>query len=182
MMLRKWLLKVIQGLDWLDRGIAWTWWIYLGVFLLVTFEVVMRYVFYSSHDWAEEIIVFTCVGVSLLGSGRATLLGRHISLELVYARLKGRRRRVADITNGLIVMGVSGVMSVFVFQWGMFLDRMGMFHTSSLETPLSLVAYALFAGMALNAIYGFGIFLRAALAIPSGKEADEELERAYVKY
>jgi len=182
MVLRKWLLKVIKGLDWLDRGVAWAWWLYLGVFLLVVFEVVMRYVFYSAHDWAEEVIVASCVWVTLLGSGRATLEGRQISLELFSARLKGRWRRVADITKGIIVMIVSGIMSVFVYQWGMFLDRMGMTQASTLGMPLSVIAYALFAGMALNAIYGFGIFLRASLAIPGGKEAVEELERAYVKY
>lgn len=173
-MLRKWLLKVLQGLDWLDRGVACSWWLLIGAALIVTWEVVMRYVFWAPHDWFPGVSIILCIGVCLLGAGTATRDGQQITLELLYVRLNARWRRVADMVIGLITIIICVIMSVYMLQWAMFLDSRGMHHPDSLGTPLSIMAYAVFAAMALNAIYALGIVLRVSLGMPAVKEAKEE--------
>jgi len=176
MMLRKWLLKVIQALDWLDGWIVYSWWIILGAGVVVTWEVIMRYVFWAPHDWFPAVSVILITGVSLLGAGTATRQGRHITLELIYTRLNARWRRVSDLAGSLITIIVCVIMSVYLFQWAMFLDSRGMHHADSLGTPLSIMAYALSAAMALNAIYSLEIMLRLSLGMPIAKREIEAVE------
>jgi len=180
-MLRKWLLKFIQGLDWLDRGITYSWFLLFAATFLVTWEVIMRYVFYSAHDWFEEVIVCVCLAATLLGSGRTTKTGSHILLELLYVRLKGRKRRVADIVNNVVVIVASGILVVCLLQWTRFLNLMGMTYASSLHTPLSVVSYILAAGMTLNALYSLERLLRAWLEAP-GVKGEGEVHGPEAKY
>jgi len=178
---KEWLLKVIQGLEWLDRGIAYSWWILLGAAFFVTWEVVMRYAFYSPHDWFEEVIVFVCVLGCMLGAGRATKEKRQVSLGLLYARLKGRWLRVADISIGLVLAVASGFMSVCLMKWGMFLARTGVTTGTTLGLPVAAIAYAVLTGMVLNTIYGLEVMLRAFVKMPSEEKVSSRLN-GYVQY
>jgi TRAP-type C4-dicarboxylate transport system permease small subunit len=164
-MLRKGSLKVIQWLDWLDRWMVYTWYLFGLAVLLVTFEVLMRYFFNLSHSWFEEVIISMCLCASLLGCGKTTKEGAHIALELFYVQFNERIRRIVDIIGAVIVIVACGAMVVFLVRWGMFQDRMGMTYPSDLKTPLSIIPYILAVGMGLNGLYSLQQLLRRCLGV-----------------
>jgi len=159
----RYLLKVIQALEWLDRMVAYSWLLLGAAVFLVTWVVIVRYVFYISYSWFEEVIVPVCLLGSLSGCGRVTKNRRQITLELFYVRLKGKMRQVADIVNNSVVVVVCGVLAVCCVRWGMFLDCAGITYSSHLKTPYSVTAYILAAAMILNVLYSLEQLLQLYL-------------------
>ena len=98
---------------------------------------------------------------------------RHITVELVYVRLKGRWRRAADIITHSAATVICVIIVIFCLQWAIYLDRHEM-RTTAGETPLSLVTYTIVAGFTLNALYSVGILLRECSGISSEVAKEEE--------
>ena len=174
-MVRKWALVYSRWLERLNRWIGYTWWLLLLAAFYMTWEVVMRYFFLSPHEWFDEIMIHTCVLAIFLGSGVATWTGRHIKLELLYVHLKGRRRQAADIAHFAAVVILGVMMSIYSLQWGRFMDRQEVRYESIVGTPWSFLTYVMALGFALNALYGFGLLLRACTGIGYEEAGKEEI-------
>jgi TRAP-type mannitol/chloroaromatic compound transport system permease small subunit len=79
--------------------------IMLPLIVLVVFEVVMRYVFQSPTIWGTEAITFVFAAYILLGGGYTLLHGSHVSMDVVYGRLRRRTRAILDVlTAGVVVL------------------------------------------------------------------------------
>ena len=72
---------------------------------VVTYEVIVRYVFNKPTEWAFEISQFIfCASISM-GGGFALLHRRHVYVDIVYDHLKPRVRAVlAILTTPLLLM------------------------------------------------------------------------------
>ncbi len=74
----------------------------IGIIMLVgVYEVVARYVFNRPTTWAWEINEhLLCLFLALAG-GYTLLRGRHVSVDLLYARFSPRVRAIIDVVSWL---------------------------------------------------------------------------------
>jgi len=73
--------------------------IIIAMLLIGTYEVVARYVFNSPTIWAWEINEhLLCLFLSMAG-GYALLLGRHVSVDILYSRLSVRTRAIMNLVT-----------------------------------------------------------------------------------
>lgn len=163
--LRNWALRIDGGMEWVDKVVAHTWWLLIAGALFVSWEVVMRYFFNSPHDWFDELLILVVTVAAFLGCGAAANEQRHIALPVIYGRLKGRARRIADIINATAGVGICVFLVVWLIRWAAFLNQVGTRYNSDLGSPFSLIVYAIAAGMVLNAIFNSRILLRMYLGI-----------------
>lgn len=100
--------------DWSGTFVAY--WIVLAVFVYY-YEVIARYVFNSPTNWAHEAM-FLMFGAQYLLSGAATLRdGKHVRVDVVYARFSVRTRAWIDIVTSLafFIFVVTLIVTGFFF-------------------------------------------------------------------
>jgi TRAP-type C4-dicarboxylate transport system permease small subunit len=148
-------LKVNRWLQRLDGWISYTWLLFPIAGLFVTWEVAMRYFFDSPHSWYEEISIFLLVFVSFLGSGKATYENQHISIDALYARLRGRGRRIANMIIFITTSIICVLLIVTLQIYATYTNVLGITYQSGLASPYSTLAYILSLGMLLNLIFAF---------------------------
>ena len=145
--------KVNRGLQRLDGWISYTWLLFPIAGLFVAWEVFMRYFFDSPHSWYEEISIFLLVFVSFLGSGKATYENQHIAIDAVYAKLKGRWHRIANMVIFIATSIICIALIWTMFIYASYINKMGITYQSGLASPYSVLAYILSLGMLLNLIF-----------------------------
>jgi len=83
--------------------------------LLITLNVVMRYVFNAPISWGEEMDGLLLFLVLFLSMTFTWDQKRHIRMEIVYVKLKGGWRSLADLAagiTGIIFFGLLGVQCI----------------------------------------------------------------------
>lgn len=110
--------------------------ILLFVFVIIQFEVVMRFVFDSPTSWTHEVSTLAISWVGFLGAGYVLRLGRQLEIDIVTMRISdGARRLLGTLTD---VIG--GVFSVFIAYLGFDFVRIAFImratSASELDTPL----------------------------------------------
>ena len=80
----------------------------LGMCLLVTGAVVVRYVFGFPVVWVPEIVGYLMVALVFLALGETMLAGRHIKIDLVVSRLPSRLRDLAELFTLTLSLAVAG--------------------------------------------------------------------------
>jgi TRAP-type transport system small permease protein len=80
--------------------------------LLVTMNVIMRYVFNHPLGWGEEMEGLLLFLVLFLSMTFAWDQKKHIRMELVYVKLKGGKRSLADLATGITGIIFFGLLSV----------------------------------------------------------------------
>jgi TRAP-type C4-dicarboxylate transport system permease small subunit len=133
--------------------------------LLVTTDVVLRYVFDAPLQWARDVS-----GLFLLMSISAALplawdRSYHIRMEVVYDKLTASRRRLVDVLSAVSGVVFFGMMAVQAARYVPFMMRTG-------ETGEDLL-WPLWPYMAFMAVCGFVAVARllcnpAASATPKG--------------
>ncbi|MBN2751116.1 MAG: TRAP transporter small permease [Rhodospirillaceae bacterium] len=86
-------------------------WLFFVVGLLITYEVVARYVFISPTPWAEEISQFLQIWATYLAAAFVLHNRDLIVIEFFVIRMPPRLRRVSD-TIGLLVIVAFCVVAV----------------------------------------------------------------------
>lgn len=88
----------------------------MSMFLLVVINVIGRYFFSTSLNWAEELSRFLMISTCFLGAGVGMREGRHVAIELVFNLIKNDRiRYLLKIFDGIIVLLFLGVVSYLGF-------------------------------------------------------------------
>jgi TRAP-type mannitol/chloroaromatic compound transport system permease small subunit len=78
---------------WSGKAAAW---LILPVIVVVSYEIVARYVFKSPTIWAVETMIYGCALIYVLCSAWVTQDGRHVRIDMLYERLKPRTKAVVD--------------------------------------------------------------------------------------
>ncbi len=81
---------------WVGKGVSLT--IPL-IMLIVSFEVIMRYVFRAPTIWAWDINVQLFAALVFLGGGYTLLEKGHVSIDIFYDRLSVRKKAVLDLVT-----------------------------------------------------------------------------------
>lgn len=109
--------------------------------LLIFYQVVMRYAFNSSPAWSEEIARFMFVWESWLGISITQKYGKHIKIEALTSRLKGKTLAVVNIIADVFTM----IVLVIIIKYG--IDLMNIIfsmhqNSSATHFPLWIVYLA----------------------------------------
>ncbi len=150
-------------------------WLYrLGVYgglpalvVLVTVDVLLRYLFNAPLRWSRD-----ANGLLLLISLFAALpyawdRGYHIRMELLYSRLRGRRRQLADLLSALSGIVVFGALAV---QSARFVPYMAATWETGEDLMLPLWPFMAFMGVCSV------VFVARLLSNPEGRSASGEGE------
>jgi TRAP-type C4-dicarboxylate transport system permease small subunit len=84
--------------------------------LIITLNVIMRYVFNAPLSWGEEMDGLLLFLVLFLSMTFTWDQKRHIRMEIVYVKLKGGMRSLADLASGITGIIFFGLLAVQCFR------------------------------------------------------------------
>lgn len=120
---------------------------------LVLAQVISRYVFNSPLTWTEELARFALVWLTFVSAGFVMARRMHVTVDLVAAKLNKRGAVIMDCFAMLVVLLVSGAMTVAGISFAQAAARLD---APASQLPMSVVYAA--------AVLGFGlIFLHGVL-------------------
>jgi TRAP-type C4-dicarboxylate transport system permease small subunit len=115
----------------------------------ISYDVILRYVFYAPTYWALEINTFLLAFLCLIPAGDVLRLGTQIRITILYDRLKSDTRAKLDIIRSAVGIFFCAVMvwkgSVMALHAWQHNDRM----STSLGTPMVIPYLFLPIGFAL---------------------------------
>lgn len=76
----------------------------LAMLVLLTLQVITRYVFKFAFTWTEELSTIMFVWLVYLGCSSAVLKGQHLRIDLLLNAFKGTAKKIAYILTDLITM------------------------------------------------------------------------------
>ena len=100
-----------RGLEWLSHQIGWiSGGLVLIMMIAVVREVLGRYLFANPSDWSLELSCYLVVAMGYLSAAFTELKGRHIRIDFLYDRMKGKTKLVADIIISAVGLLWSSVL------------------------------------------------------------------------
>lgn len=95
----------------------------VGVTLLaiavITFEVVMRYVFHRPTNWAHELMTLLFAIQYIIAGGYAHYYRAHVRVDVVYSSRSPRTKAILDLATSLFFFMFAGVLlyTSWTFYW-----------------------------------------------------------------
>jgi TRAP-type mannitol/chloroaromatic compound transport system permease small subunit len=152
---------------WVGRVTSW---VTIAVIAIVTYEVVMRYVFTAPTRWAAETLGFCCALIYVLGGAWVFLENRHVKVEFVYEKLSPRQRAIIDVITFFLFLLYVGLMlwatSRFAWESIQLLEGSG----SPWNPPVYPIKVALVIGVFLVLLQGSAKLIRNIHFAVTGKE------------
>jgi TRAP-type mannitol/chloroaromatic compound transport system permease small subunit len=94
--------KLVGALDaiseWFGKTAAW---LILPVIFVVSYEIVMRYIFHAPTIWAVETMIFGCALIYVFCSAWVSQVGRHVRIDMIYEKLSPRGKATMDSVTSL---------------------------------------------------------------------------------
>lgn len=101
------LLVVADGLDWfIDRVGRVTGWSALALVLVMSFNVLQRYVFHTGSVAMQELEWHLMAPICMLGISYAILKDGHVQVDILYGRFPDRLKRLIDLVSAMLVVFV----------------------------------------------------------------------------
>jgi TRAP-type C4-dicarboxylate transport system permease small subunit len=140
----------------------------VAMMVVVTLDVILRYVFNQPTVWAGEVASFLTIAVVFLGLAQNMRLGDHIRIDILTGRLPARTRLFLDVAAHAIAI----VFAVVLF-WGCWVrfDNFWVRQTvsdSPLMIPLWLPMLPVLAGAAIFCLAAVGGFVTRFHALLGG--------------
>lgn len=96
---------LVHGIDAInDRAGRWSAWLALLLVAVVTYDVVMRYLFNSTFVFIQELEWHLFAVMFLITAGYAHLLDSHVRVDIFYVRLPARARAWVDFFGGILFL------------------------------------------------------------------------------
>lgn len=76
-------------------------------------EVILRYVFGASLSWYDEFVGYLLVWLTFLGAVLAQSYRQHIGIENLVEMASGKKRRLLEIANHLLMVAIHLVLLVY---------------------------------------------------------------------
>lgn len=129
------------------------------MFVLVFSNVVTRYVFSFSMNWAEELSRYLMIWIAYLGAGLAMREGRHASIEVLQDLLPKPAVKYVRVLVALVILIFMGVLAFLGWEYSQFAMRQ---RTAVLRLPMGLLYLAIpigAAGFILHLVASFREFI-----------------------
>ena len=144
----------------------------LFVFIIVVYDVTLRYAFNASTVWANEIATYFFGAGAALGGAYVLKHGGHVKMDLVYNRLSLRQKAIVDACTAAFFFLF---IAVFVWVGGdralsatLRFERSG----SVFNSPLWPFLWVLPVGAGLMGLQGIAGFIRNVFLAVTGKELE----------
>jgi TRAP-type C4-dicarboxylate transport system permease small subunit len=110
----------------------------LAMVVLVSMQVILRYIFGTGIIWAEEFVRYAYVWLIFFGSVIAIRQNAHIGLDLVTEKLPFKPRRVIYCLGDVLIMFFLLIQTIYGLD--IIIKTKGML-SSTLRMPMSWVYY-----------------------------------------
>ena len=116
--------RLARIIDMLVRGMQksinvvgrWSAFLLMVIVTIVTYEVIMRYVFVAPTVWVHETSQFMFATYLLVGGCFASLHNSHLRMDLLYNKVRPRIRAFTELFGWLLMFALAYVM--IVNGWG----------------------------------------------------------------
>ncbi len=160
---------------WIGRGVSWLTFVLV---LLVTADVVMRYLFRVSFTAQQELEWHLFAVIFLLGGGYTLSHNGHVRVDIFYQRLPRRGRALIDLLGSLVFL-FPGCYLVITSSIPFVADSFRIGETSPNPGGLParwLLKAAIPLGFALMALEGVALFIDSLLELtgtaPAGRRRE----------
>lgn len=123
--------------------------ILVTIFVIVQYEVVMRYVFNSPTFWTNEVSTFAISWVGFLGAGYILRIGRQLEIDVITMRLSEKGRRNLGTLTDLLAMVFCGYVTYLGYKFVSLSYLMQASSASELDVPLWIPYLAIPIGFAI---------------------------------
>lgn len=83
-----------------------------GLIILITFQILNRFIFHVSAAWTEEMCRYVFVWIALIGSAKATRERQHIAVDIIAALNEGKT--ITRVLNVIAKVSCLFLFTVFV--------------------------------------------------------------------
>ena len=137
---------------------------------IITFEVLMRYVFNRPTNWGHESMTLIFGMQYILSGAYAHYVRAHVRVDVVYQALSPRNKARMDVLTSLLFFLYIGVMTYT--GWFFYWDSQVMWELSFTDwaPPLYPVKFTVFLGSLLLLLQGFANFVRDLHIATTGRE------------
>ena len=105
------LLRAVNAIDrFTDRTGSWIAWLNVPLVLIVTYEVVMRYVFDAPTIWVFDVTYMLYGTIFMLGAAYALHKGAHIRTDFFYEKWTAKTKGMVDSISYLLFFFPSLIM------------------------------------------------------------------------
>ncbi len=164
--------KIVRTIDAVSEWTGKTGrWLGVMLMLLVTYEVIMRYVFTKPSLWGYEMSVILAASLYVLAFSYAHLHGAHVRVDMIYSHLPNRGKATIDVLGGLFLfLPFIILLTINAWDW-MFVswatnEKMPITGWYPPAGPLRTVV---FYGLALFALQGIAQFIRDLYKLVTNK-------------
>ena len=116
------------------------------IVIMVTVQVTTRYAFNNPTTWTEELVRYSFVWMVMLGAVLALVRKRHLYLDILTDRMKGKFRQFHEL--GVKVITLAYFLAIAYGGW-LILPRVAKQMSPSLGISMSIPYGAIFCGMVL---------------------------------
>jgi TRAP-type mannitol/chloroaromatic compound transport system permease small subunit len=92
--------------DRVGRAVAW---LSLVIVVLMSVNVILRYLFSIGSVWAQELEWHLLVPLILFGTSYALRHGEHVRVDIVYGTLSAKKKHLVDFVSALLAIAVSAL-------------------------------------------------------------------------
>ena len=137
---------------------------------IITFEVVMRYVFNRPTNWGHESMTLIFGMQYILSGAYAHYVRAHVRVDVVYQALSPRNKARMDALTSLLFFLYIGVMTYT--GWFFYWQSQVIWELSFTDwaPPLYPVKFTVFLGSLMLLLQGFANFVRDAYFAATGRQ------------
>ena len=165
---------LIKGIDYLNDKIGKLI-AYLAVLmmLIVTYEVMMRYLFRSPTIWALEINQTLLCIYSALAGGYTLLNQGHVNVEIVYQYFSSKTKLIIDLITYIFFFGFMVVLLKETYKMAFESVMINERSLSLLGLPLYPAKISIALGSLLLLLQGISNFIKKVISLISGVEPEK---------
>lgn len=89
-------------------------WVILPMSIIVTYDVIARYVFNRPTIWAYDVNVQLLAFMATLGGGYALLNENHVRIDILAGKLSKRNRAILESITGALTILALGILTYYL--------------------------------------------------------------------
>ena len=121
----------------------------VAVLLIVTAQIVMRYVFSDPLTWSEELSRYLYVWIAWIGCDFCVGTRSHVRVPIVCDSFPPTVKRIMTVVGNVIIIAFFCYLMKYAFDYA---KQQAIFAASTLPIKRSLVFFALPVGLALSIV------------------------------
>ncbi len=163
------MLKIFcDRIDFLNKRVGeWASWLVIPLTLVITLDVILRYIFNSPTIWAWDVGVQLLGALSMLGGGYALLYGAHIGIDVLVEHLSPKRRAIVEMIIYLLFFFSMGILLWKTLSATWLSVQTGERSSSFLSPPVYPLKIVMTVGVSLLLLQGLAKFVRLFLVVKS---------------